>query len=408
MRLRWTLILTTTLGLLLGPLIKDIPGFVVVAIGTHTMQIRLWQMAVILLIFLLSFILFYHLIARVWNSAGRLRSWSGGRRWKKARQKTIRGMIALAEGDWQRAEKLHSQAVRDSDTRLINYLAAAQAAQAQRQDTRRDGYLREAHLAEPGAEIAIGLTQAQLQLNHGQYEQALATLTHLKNLAPKHGHVLLLLQKLYRKLGDWNAFLDLVPDLKKSSPLSERDLEIFQLSALKNLLIKEAARGGIEALHSLWLTIPKKLRGDVSLICQYAELLMQHGAHLEVEKLLRTQIKKQGDEQLLLLYGKAEFEEPAKQLAFVEGLSKQFSDNAIWLLTIGRICRKMEIWGKAQSALQQSIDLKAAPETYRELAQVYDAMGEKDAAISCYRKGLEDALEKPVKTTDLIEIPFAQ
>ena len=62
-------------------------------------------------------------------------------------------MIALAEADWKNAEKLLSSGAAESDTPLMNFLAAAKAAQAQKADARRDNYLRQAHLAEPDAEI---------------------------------------------------------------------------------------------------------------------------------------------------------------------------------------------------------------------------------------------------------------
>ena len=401
MKLRWLLLITIAIGLLIGPLIKDIPGFVVIALGDYTVQTRLWQAIVMVIVLMLVFILGYHLIAKLWNSAGRIKNWKGGRRWKKSRQKTINGMIALAEGDWIKAEKWLTSAIPDSDTQLINYLAAAQAAQAQKADGRRDDYLRQAHSAEPNAEIAIGLTQAQLQLNHGQYEQALATLTHLQNLAPKHGHVLFLLQKLYRHLGDWQRFLDIVPLLKKFATLSVTDIDLFQLIAWQKLLIRDAARGGVEALHSLWMTIPKSLSKEVVLINCYAELLITYGAHLEAEKLLRKGIGKLKDERLLSLYGKVRADDPSKQFIFVEGLQKNFVGSSIWLLTAGRLCINNELWGKAKTYLEQSIALMPRSETYQYLALALEALGEKEAVIDCYRQGLKDAIEKPVQGREL-------
>ena len=394
MKFRWLLLGTIIAGLLVGPLIKDIPGFVVFAIGDYTAQTRLWQAIVMLIISLLLFMFCYHFIARAWNSAGRIKLWSGGRRWKKARQKTINGMIALAEGDWKKAENLLTAALPDSDTQLVIYLAAAQAAQAQKEDSKRDNYLRQAHLVEPNAEIAIGLTQAQLQLNHGQYEQALATLTHLKNLAPKHAHVLLLLQNLYRRLGDWQRFLDLVPQLMKSSALTNNELDKYQMTAWQTLLTRNAVTGGAEQLHDVWMNIPKKFKKEPLIIGCYSELLIKHGAHLEAEKLLSTQIKKIDDNRLLYLYGKVSLDDSGKQLAFAESLSKKYEGNSIWLLTLGRLCLNKELWGKARHYLEQSLELNKHPETFQELARAMEALGEKDAAIINYRDGLECSLNK--------------
>ena len=395
MRLRWVLLITIAFGLLVGPLVKDIPGFVVIALGDYTVQTRLWQAIVVIFLLLLFFILLYHLIARVWNGASRFRSWSGGRRWEKSRQRTIKGIIALSEGDWKNAEKLLTSAGNDSDTPLINFLAAAQAAQFQKADARRDNYLQQAHLVEPKAEIAIGLTQAQLQLDHGQVEQALATLTQLKNISPKHHHILFLLQKIYRHIGDWQRFIDMVPDLKKASSLSEDELEQFQLLAWQNILIKEATTSGIEAVHLTWMSVPKNFSKNVVLIVSYAELLIRHGSHLEAEKMLNTNIRKLQDEKSLYLYGKVLLDDPIKQLAFVESLHKTFPDNAIYNLTLGRICLSNKLWGKARTALEESLALNPAAETYQELARAFEALGEMDAAKKCYREGLAESINKP-------------
>ncbi len=394
MRLRWVLISTIAIGLIVGPLIKDIPGFVVIALGDYTVQTRLWQLIVMVILLQLLFILLYHLVAHAWSSAGNLRTWSGGRRGKKSRQNTINGMIALAEGDWKNSEKLLTKGIQDSDTQLINYLAAARAAQSQKADARRDNYLRQAHVAEPNAEIAIGLTQAHLQLNHGQYEQALATLTHLKNLAPKHEHVLFLLQNLYRQLGDWNGFLGLVKDLKKVSALSSDKLTDYQIKAWQQLLQGDADSGGVESLHSLWMTIPKPFQKQKQLISRYSELLIIHGGQLEAEKILRTNIKKEGDEQYIYLYGKVQADDLSKQLAFAESLSKKFPSNATLLLSIGRICLNMELWGKARSSLEKSVEMTPLPEVYFELARAYEALGNHQDALMSYKNGLAGALLK--------------
>ncbi len=402
MKLRWVLLLTVGFGLLLGPLIKDLPGFVIIAVGNYTVQTRLWQLLVVTIIVLLLFILIYHLIARFWNTAGRFKNWSGGRRWKKARHKTIKGMIALSEGDWKNAEKLLVAALPDLDTQLINLLAAAQAAQAQKSDTRRDNYLREAHLAEPDAEIAIGLTQAQQQINHGQLEQALATLTHLRRLAPKHGHVLFLLYKLYWHLGDWQRFLELVPELKKASNIDNSDLEKQQLIAWQKILVKGAAQGGLESLQNIWLSIPKVFQKHIDLIRCFAELLIQYNGHLEAEKMLRNNIRKLHDKRLLYLYGKVIVEDSGKQLSFIEGMSKKFVGNATWMLTAGRLSLNQQLWGKAKTYLEQSLELKPTPETFQELARAFEALGEIEAAKIYYSKGLHEAITKPVSNRELL------
>ena len=56
-----------------------------------------------------------------------------------------------------------------------------------------------------GADIAVGVVQAELQLDADQKEQALATLQHLREVSPKHPYVLQLLQNLYSEMNQWQG-----------------------------------------------------------------------------------------------------------------------------------------------------------------------------------------------------------
>ena len=80
---------------------------------------------------------------------------------------------------------------------------------------RRDAYIRLAHENMPSADVAVSLTQAELQLADHQLEQALATLRHLRSVAPKHTYVLRLLRRLYEQLGDWEHLRELIPELRR-------------------------------------------------------------------------------------------------------------------------------------------------------------------------------------------------
>ena len=63
---------------------------------------------------------------------------------------------------------------------LINYLGAAKAAQEQGAFERRDNLLQKAYRVAPEADLAIGLTQAELEIEQHQFEHAMATLNHLR------------------------------------------------------------------------------------------------------------------------------------------------------------------------------------------------------------------------------------
>ena len=99
------------------------------------------------------------------EAAGRYRAGRAG-------QRLTRGVIEVAEGNFAKGERLLARAASVSEAPLLNYLQAARAAHLLGQDVRRDTWLKQAYENLPGATNAVLLTQAELQLDQQQYEQA--------------------------------------------------------------------------------------------------------------------------------------------------------------------------------------------------------------------------------------------
>ena len=388
MRLRWWILLALIAGLLLGTFIKDIPGFIVIAIGTTTIEVKLWIAVALFVLALVVSAFVIYLLRGLFGTTGRALRRVVGRDQKQGRRKTLDGMIALAEGHWKTCEDLMVSAAKSSDTQLINYLAAAQAAQEQGKEKRRDEYLRLAHRAQPDAQIAVGLTQAHLQLKQGQLEQALATLNHLKSVAPHHPHVLKLLQRLYQRLQDWDSVLQLLPRLRKYRVLNEAELLELETRATIGKL-QQADLQGADRIREIYREAGKQPRQQAAVVREYAELLIRHGAWADAEAVLRESLNRQWHEELVLLYGKVRHE-PQQQLETAERWLRHQANNAALLLTLGRLSLAAQLWGKAKSYLEKSLSLRPAPETYLELAAALEQLEQNQEALNVYKKGLTE------------------
>jgi HemY protein len=327
------------------------------------------------------------LLAGTWHLPLRLSYWQRQHRALRARRRTNRGLIALAEGNWSRAERDLSRSAKTSETPLINYLGAARAAQKQDAEGRRDQYLSQAYQSMPDAELAVGLTQAEVQLSQGQMEQALATLRHLRGIAPKHAHVLYLLKKLYEKLQSWDDLRDLLPELRRHHVLDPNDLEALEHQVHRMRLATAANQ--LEQLQQCWDEMPKSLRHAPDLIHDYASQLMQLGAEHEAEQQLREALKKQWDPQLIRLYGQVRGENLNQQLATAELWLKEHEHNPELLLALGRLCLYNQLWGKARSYLEASLGMDARAETYCELGNLVQQLGETEKAAEYFRQGLD-------------------
>lgn len=385
MKLLLISLLTLFVAVVVALLAMEDPGYVLIAVGSWTLETTLALTTVLVVI---SFALTYFLIrfgARVLGIPGGLRHWQKNRREQKAITSLTKGLIDLAEGHWQSAEKKVLKYAQDSDASLLNYLAAARAAQAQDADQRRDHYLKLAHENHPSADIAVGLTQAELQLEQNQLEQALATLRHLQQLAPKHTQVLKALANLYQQLEDWEHLLELIPLLRKQKAMKNDAIDNLAEQAYLALL-KNAHSGA--ALAERWSRIPPGFQEKESILVTYVQRLIDEDASELAEPLLRHALQRQFNESLLMLYGKIQSVEPSRQLTLVETLLREHERDAVALLTAGRLCLRNKLWGKARSYLEASVNVQPSAEAYNELGNLLERMGEGAAAAECFREGL--------------------
>ncbi|NCT56971.1 MAG: protoporphyrinogen oxidase [Legionella sp.] len=366
------------------------PGYVLLVFRHWTLETTVWvALAAMMLTFALLH-LFFASYKKTVHLPASWHHWRLKRRAGRARNKTTQGLIEFSEGHWKLAKTHLVQALPDADTPLINYLVAARAAQALDDPKLRDDYLREAQQSMPDAKIAVELTQAQLQIAHQQWEQALATLRHLHDLSPRHPYVLKLLARLYEAIADWPQLIQILPDLTRHKALSE-----VEFNTLQHRAYLEGMRGYIQqsqwdVLHKLVDTLPKKLKYDPELIAMYSRALMQQNKDEEAETCLRRAFQKNYHDCLISAY--SELKPAYAKLHALESLLKDHTRSPALHRCLGKFYIAQKLWGKARTHLDQSLALAEAPETYAVLGELLEALGDISGAFSAYQKGLNQAL----------------
>jgi HemY protein len=333
------------------------------------------------------------LIRRMIQAPRRLGEAAGRYRAGRAGQKLTMGMIEVAEGNFARGEKLLARAASTSDAPLFNYLQAARAAHLQGKDERRDEWLKLAYEQAPEAANAVLLTQAELQLDREQYEQALATLRRIEENSRDHSHALALLGRLYFRLQDWSQLAELLPRLRKQNRVKQATLDEWSVRVHRENF-DNAADG--EAIIAEWKNVAKRLRSDVGILDAYYMNLMRAGLHEKAEKDLATELKAEWRGPLVRLFGLVEGPNPTKQLKRAETWLAKHGDDADLLLAAARLCLRNELWGKARSYLETVISLRPTPEAYQEYGRLLTQLGETDAAADAYREGLGMVAESPL------------
>ncbi|MEJ2360073.1 MAG: heme biosynthesis HemY N-terminal domain-containing protein [Gammaproteobacteria bacterium] len=363
-------------------------GYVLIARGYKSVEMSLALFIILEIAGLLLTYFILRVIINSWNMPAALRAWRARQRRQRARRDMDRGLIELAQGNWAQAERYLLRHARDSDIPLLNYLSAARAAQKQNAPQRRDDYLALAHESMHDAGFAVQLTQAELQLVHGQLEQSLATLMQLHRASPKHPHVLYLLARIYQLLRSWGDLRELIPDLRKQNVLSPANLLQLEQLVHRELLTMATQQGKLDVLRGSWQKIPKNLRHDLDMVRHYVRCLLALGASDDAEQLLRESLKKQWDVDLVYIYGLIEASDADRQLATAEAWLKGHENNPVLLLTLGRLCKHNKLWGKARSYLNASLGIKPQSDTYKELGQLLEQLNEQSEAAECYHKGL--------------------
>jgi HemY protein len=389
MKFALTVVITLVLGAFMAHFLLGDPGYVVINFRGHVFEMSVPTLAI--LFFIGGF--FIWLIWFIVRAPRKLGEAAGRMRAGRAGQKLTLGMIQIAEGNFARGEKLLARAASGSDAPLFNYLQAARAAHLQGQDQRRDEWLKLAYEHTPEAANAVLLTQAELQLDREQYEQALATLRRLDDNSKDHSYAIALLGRLYYRLEDWEQLANILPRLKKHDHINQETIDKWATRIYVENLNRVSSG---EAVVAEWKAIPKKFMNEPSLLKAYYMSLRRNDMHDKAEKDLAAALKADWRAPLVRLYGLVEGPDASKQLKRAENWLTDHSDDPDLLLTSARLCLRVELWGKARSYLETVLALRPTPEAYQVYGRLLNQMGEGDAAADAYRAGLGMVTDEPL------------
>ena len=364
------------------------PGFVLLQYGQWSLETSLVVFTAIYILLVVAGYLALRSLVLLKQTPKRINAWKTTQRQKRANRALTRGLITLEEGRWTEAERILVRHATHSETPLLHYLAAARAAQKQQAPERRDNYLRLAHETTEGADIAVGVVQAELQLSAGQKEQALATLQHLREVAPKHPYVLQLLQSLYQDMDQWQEMQSVLPDLRKRHVLERNEVAALDQEAAVGQLQMALAKQDWQKMAEVWEKSSSKARQTEAMLVPYVNGLIQQDQEEQAIAQIEQFMRNSWSDKLVYLYGVLTQGDLLARLAMAEKWLKANPDNACLLLTVGRLAKANQLWTKAEEYLQQSIRLDAKGETYQVLAEVQLALDKNEAAADTYKQGL--------------------
>ena len=311
-----------------------------------------------------------------------------------AKNELTKGLVQFTEGRWEESEHLLINNVAHSETPLLNYLAASRSAHMQEAYDRRDSYLKTASEQGEEAQIAVSVSQAEMQFTSNQLEQSRATLIRLLEVSPKHPYALKLLAKVYYQQEDWNNLFSLLPDLDNLALIKDKDNKKYQKTALTGIFHSLARKKEIKNLQLLWKKLPNNLHQKPELLLLYCEALSEAGDDELSNKLLIAEVSKRPSEILFERYGLIEHENLGNAIKEAEKWLLENSNSPMLLLALARLNRKFQLWGKSKSYYNASLNFLPSAAVYLEFAELLKELGEDDNAQLCYKQGLEYSIHK--------------
>ena len=391
------LVITTliTLGAAVGFVLLAVqdPGYVVVARAPHVVRMPLAFFVLATVALFAALYLSLNFIAGAVRAPGRWRAWRERRGRARAQAHTAQGYAGLIEGDWAEAERQLLSKMQYNQSPLLNYLGAAYSAQQQGHLRRRDRYLDEALAQHPKQRLAITLTRARLHCQAGEMAQARAALEALRPNAPKSAAAARLLADIYRAQQDWAALAKMLPALTRLQAFPAAELEARRREAYSRYLAlpgkSGAAPGAGAAVRATqaFQSLPRAARKDPAVVANYCAQLIKDGAHLAAETALRKALNRDWNAQLAALYGQAEADADA-QIQAAEAWAKKYGERPELTLAQARLHRRARRPEQARGLFMRAVANGAPNPARAELGALLEEMGDKDAALRCYRQGL--------------------
>ena len=295
----------------------------------------------------------------------------------------------LQEGRYGHAMRCAEKAPPDSAGSALLALAGWRAAHALRDADRSAEWAgRVRNFDSAGLRAARLMTEAEFALEDRRFEDARDALQQLAASEGRHIAALRLGMRAEQGLGNWREVARLVRQLEKHKALTAE-----QAAPIRSRAVREALRSLRDdpvGLMRYWRELDDADRAEASLALETARALMAAGDCREAQRVIEDALDERWDASLVLAYGECGRPgEPAGdvlgRIAQAEKWLQRLPRDGALLLTLGRLCRQQQLWGKARSYLEAALAIAPSRAAHVELAQLLDQLEESALAIRHYR-----------------------
>lgn len=342
----------------------------------------------------LLFVLLYVVIKTIrvtQRMPARVMAYRREKRERKGNLALREALKSFLEGRFGHAEKAAMRASDSPDNAGLAALIAARAAHLMQQTERRDTWLAAVE-GDETLKTARLMTAIELLVDERRPEKALEVVKELNANGTRHIHALRMALKAHQRAGNWAEVLRLVYTLDKNKALHPALSSRLRELAYHDVLTDPSHDA--ESIRAAWRAIPSEDKIKVPVAVDAAAAFNGCGLHAEARGIVEKAIAIEWDERLLRAYraSAAEASSPAllSQIERCEAWQAKHIHDAELSLTLGSLCLRQSLWGKAQRHLEQALVDADTPqqvqETHLRLAQLHQALGQTEQAASHYQQ----------------------
>jgi HemY protein len=367
------------------------PGNVVFFYPPHRIDLSLNLFVVLAaLLFLVLYVLTRALRATL-GMPERVAEYRLKKREREANRGLREALKALFEGRFGHAEKAAKRAAELPENAGLAALIGARAAHRMREPARRDAWLA-GIVHDNNLKTARLMTVTELLVDDHKPEAALEAVAELNASGQRHIHALQWAMKANQQARNWPEVLRLVRILDKRNALHPALSSRLREMAYEALL----SESGIDAesIRRVWGGVPSGDRVKPYIAARAAGAFNARGLHDEARVIAEDALKAGWDERVVRAYRDAAGPEGSAtlltQIENCEAWLREHPNDPQLSLTLGALCLRQKLWGKAQrhleGALSDANDPAMVREAHLKLAQLHEALGQQEEASRHYRQ----------------------
>ena len=394
--LLWIIVAIAVAVGLVAAAVRSSAGYVQIVLPPYRVELSMVLVLVLLAALFAAAYLGARLVSAMVAMPRQVREYRAARRGRKASDALSDALHAFFSGRYARAEKAAANALELGEQPNLAATLAARAAHELRAPERRDQYLAtiadsENRAQSPTNDLLKVITAADLLLKERRAPEAL---TVLQALPQKHTAALRLELKALQLTQAWEKSLAVIEQLEKRKVYDAAQSGELRRSALAQHLKRCAT--DMPTLDDAWRKVSEPLRRDTRVASAAADGYIALKSTERAAEIIERSLEYTWDSDLAARYADCAAGTP--QIESAERWLVAQPHDAQLLLTLGHLCAREKLWGKARNYLDASLSVEPTYQAHLAYAQLHEQLGDSDedraAAQTHFRASLALALAK--------------